>query len=261
MKLSVHMKYRLYFVLQAPGLKGVSQTRTALLTRPPGPSGAAAVSVQTACKAEQPPDTLQHELPVTSREEDNINAGPSQNITSFARVCESLQEWNLKSTIVDSVTSLPTLSPPENPLSSINLQPIESPGQSPTSSLSPVKIPCAQLQRTENIQPSTKFTPISSMVPPKPIPGESEEDFLKRKREYWRIKKKEQRARKAIQEKGVTSKRPSINWRPVHDLQTRAGDTDSAAQVQPTLLLYFKHSFAVVDVKISDPFKVVVVVS
>lgn len=42
------------------------------------------------------------------------------------------------------------------------------------------------------------------MVPPKPIPGESEQDFLRRKREYWRIKKKEQRARKAVREKGIT---------------------------------------------------------
>lgn len=53
------------------------------------------------------------------------------------------------------------------------------------------------------------------MVPPKPIPGESEEDFLKRKREYWRIKKKEQRARKAIRDKVITPKRASTNWRPI----------------------------------------------
>ncbi|XP_050931445.1 uncharacterized protein si:dkey-28a3.2 isoform X5 [Lates calcarifer] len=106
--------------------------------------------------------------------------------------------------------------PPENPLSSINLQPIEPPGQTPNSTLSPMKIPCSQLQSpTHMIQPPTKLAPMSTMVPPKPIPGESEEDFLRRKREYWRIKKKEQRARKAIRDKGITPRRAANNWRPI----------------------------------------------
>ncbi len=119
----------------------------------------------------------------------------------------------------------PTLKPPDNPLSSINLQPIEPPGQILNSTLSPVETSCAQLQSTTPlIQAPSKLIPISTMVPPKPIPGESEEDFLKRKREYWRIKKKEQRARKAIRDKGITPRRSSNNWRPIlpaHGLQTR----------------------------------------
>ncbi|KAM6949050.1 uncharacterized protein FYW47_015422 [Aplochiton taeniatus] len=53
------------------------------------------------------------------------------------------------------------------------------------------------------------------MVPPKPIQGESDEDFLRRKREYWRVKKKEQRARKAMKDRQLTQKRASVNWKPI----------------------------------------------
>lgn len=70
----------------------------------------------------------------------------------------------------------------------------------------------------------TKLASITAMVPPKPIPGESEEDFLRRKREYWRVKKKEQRARKAIRDKGVTPRRAPNNLRPIlpaQDTQTQ----------------------------------------
>lgn len=55
------------------------------------------------------------------------------------------------------------------------------------------------------------------MVPPKRVPGESEEEFMRRKREYWRVKKKEQRYRKAIRDRELSQKK---NWRsvlPVHD--------------------------------------------
>lgn len=76
------------------------------------------------------------------------------------------------------------------------------------------------------IQPPNKLAPISTMGLPKPVPGESEEDFQRRKREYWRIKKKEQRARKAIQDKGIAQRRASKNWRrilpaPAPDPQTQ----------------------------------------
>jgi len=73
----------------------------------------------------------------------------------------------------------------------------------------------------------TKLASITAMVPPKPIPGESEEDFLRRKREYWRVKKKEQRARKAIRDKGVTPRRAPNNLRPIlpaQDTQTQVDE-------------------------------------
>lgn len=56
---------------------------------------------------------------------------------------------------------------------------------------------------------------ISSMGPPKPVPGESEEETLRKKREYWRVRKKEQRARKAMRDGEMTEKRPSVNWQPI----------------------------------------------
>ncbi|XP_078147855.1 uncharacterized protein LOC144543546 [Centroberyx gerrardi] len=132
-----------------------------------------------------------------------------------------VRKWTLEvpeSTDVDSAPSLPTLKPPDNPLSSINLQPIEPLGQSPncTSTRNPVKIPCVPPRSPQHMLPAPgKLAPISTMVPPKPIPGESEEDFLKRKREYWRVKKKEQRARKAIRDRELTQRRASNNWRPI----------------------------------------------
>ena len=158
-----------------------------------------------------------------------MNAGTSQTESEYLGVPESRQQampgpakWATGSRDEDATICLPTLKPPDNPLSSINLQPIEPPGQTPTSTLSPIKIPCDQLQNpTHPIQPLTKLTPLSTMVPPKPIPGESDEDFLKRKREYWRIKKKEQRARKAIRDKGNIPRRASNNWRPILPAQDK----------------------------------------
>ncbi|XP_031596783.2 uncharacterized protein si:dkey-28a3.2 isoform X2 [Oreochromis aureus] len=74
---------------------------------------------------------------------------------------------------------------------------------------------------THKKQSSIQLAPVSTMVPPKPIPGESEQDFLRRKREYWRIKKKEQRARKAVRDKGITQSFNSWKTRlPPLDLQT-----------------------------------------
>ncbi|XP_069564011.1 uncharacterized protein [Brachyistius frenatus] len=186
---------------------------------------------QTTSDAEQSPDALRVQLPVTGGEQSVANTGPSTSMSDSSGAPESPQlspEWMSQSTDEDSAPSLPTLKPPENPLSSINLQPIEPPGHSPRSVLSPIKIPCAQSQGATLMIPSpTKLAPVSTMVPPKPIPGEPEEDFLRRKREYWRIKKKEQRARKAIRDKGGTPKKTADTWRPippVQDIQTPDSD-------------------------------------
>ncbi|XP_069015107.1 proteoglycan 4 isoform X3 [Embiotoca jacksoni] len=186
---------------------------------------------QTTSDAEQSPDALQVQPPVTGGEQSVATTGPSAGMSDSSGAPESPQlspEWMSQSTDEDSAPSLPTLKPPENPLSSINLQPIEPPGHSPRSVLSPIKIPCAQSQSATLMIPSpTKLAPVSTMVPPKPIPGEPEEDFLRRKREYWRIKKKEQRARKAIRDKGGTPKKTADAWRPVppvQDIQTPDSD-------------------------------------
>ncbi|CAI5677520.1 unnamed protein product [Oreochromis niloticus] len=80
---------------------------------------------------------------------------------------------------------------------------------------------CTLQSPTHKKQSSIQLAPVSTMVPPKPIPGESEQDFLRRKREYWRIKKKEQRARKAVRDKGITQSFNSWKTRlPPLDLQT-----------------------------------------
>lgn len=83
------------------------------------------------------------------------------------------------------------------------------------------------------MQSPGQLAPISSMAPPKPIPGEAEQDFLRRKREYWRIKKKEQRARKAVQDKGITPARASNSWKPV--LPPLDLHTDVSCTVTPPL--------------------------
>ncbi|XP_068569770.1 uncharacterized protein si:dkey-28a3.2 [Cebidichthys violaceus] len=182
----------------------------------------------TTRNAEQSPEALQVKLPVTMvscsprSEQSHANTGPSQVVSDCQGAHENLQQampssrkWMSRSTDLDLAPSLPTLKPPDNPLSSINFQPIEPP-LTPNSTLSPIKIPCSQLQSpTHIIHTPTKLVSLTSMVPPKPIPGESEEDFLRRKREYWRIKKKEQRARKAIRDKGVSPRRTSNNLKPI----------------------------------------------
>lgn len=230
---------------QAPGLnimntvKGVNRPAKPALQ--PKPSIAALTAVTsiptvllvspTTSNAEQSPDTLQVKLPVTSvscsPRSEQMSVGPSQMVSDYhenpQQAAPASRKWISRST--DSAPSLPTLKPPDNPLSSINLQPIEPP-LTPNPTLSPIKIPCTQLQSpTQMMESPAKLAPITTMVPPKPIPGESEEDFLRRKREYWRIKKKEQRARKAIRDKGVTPRRDSNNLRPIlpaQDLQTQS---------------------------------------
>lgn len=188
----------------------------------------------TSSDAEQSPDTLQVKLPVSSvscsPESQRIKYEPPQMEPSCVEALENqailgAQKWISGSSEVDSAPCLPTLKPPDNPLSSINLQPIELPGQTQDSTLSPTNIPGAHPQSpTDLIQLPNKLVPVTTMVPPKPIPGESEEDFLKRKREYWRVKKKEQRARKAIRDKGITPNRDPSNWKsvlPAQDVQTQ----------------------------------------
>ncbi|XP_074480754.1 uncharacterized protein LOC141761318 [Sebastes fasciatus] len=229
-------------IIQAPGLdimntvKGVNRpAKPALQPKPSVASLTAVTSIPTVllvspttCNVEQPPDTLQVKLPITSvscsprREQNHMSVGPSQMdyLENLQQAVPASRKWMSRRT--DSTSSLPTLKPPDNPLSSINLQPIEPPL---TPNSSPIKIPCAQLQSpTHMLESPIKLGPIAIMVPPKPVPGEAEEDFLRRKREYWRIKKKEQRARKAIREKGVSPRRASNNLRPIlpaQDQQTQ----------------------------------------
>nr|XP_046236370.1 uncharacterized protein si:dkey-28a3.2 [Scatophagus argus] len=186
----------------------------------------------TTCNAEQSPDTLQVKLPITSVSCSLRSESDCQTESNYLGPPEKKQQampgpqkWMCRSTDVDPAPCLPTLKPPDNPLSSINLQPIEPPGQTPNSTPSPITISCEQLQiPTHLLQPPAKLAPVSTMVPPKLIPGESEGDFLRRKREYWRIKKKEQRARKAIRDKGMSPSKASTNWRPtlpVQDIQAQ----------------------------------------
>lgn len=235
-------------------VKGVSPpAKPALQPKPSVASLTAVTSIPTVlvvspttCNAEQSPDTLQVKLPVTSvscsptseQNSMNVEVEPSQIMSDYLGAPENEQQdmpaspqWMSRSPDVDSAPSPPTLKPPDNPLSSINLQPIEPPGQTLSPSLSPIENSCAQPQSpTHMIFDPSKLAPLSTMVPPKLFPGESQEDFLRRKREYWRIKKKEQRARKAIRDKGTSPRRASNNWRPIlpaEDLQTQV----RAAQV------------------------------
>ncbi|XP_034080714.1 uncharacterized protein si:dkey-28a3.2 [Gymnodraco acuticeps] len=165
----------------------------------------------TTCSANRFPDRIQVKLPVppASRsprtQQNHMDTG--QMVSTHQGDHENqqgmTQKWTSTCTGVHKPPFLPPLKPPENPLSSINLQPIEPPH---TPSSSPIKIPCAQLQSAT----------------PKAIPGESEEDFLRRKREYWRVKKKEQRARKAIREKGWRTPNHMRSILPAQDLHTQS---------------------------------------
>ncbi|KAG7496856.1 hypothetical protein JOB18_026414 [Solea senegalensis] len=174
------------------------------------------VATSTTC---QSPDPLTSVSCSLRSKQNNKDFGPSQIMSDSLGAPETKQqaslcsqEWLSTSTDEDTAPSLPTLKPPDNPLSSINLQPIEP--QGPT--LSPLKIPCPQLPSPSRmIQSPCTLASVSAMAPPKRIPGEPEEDFLRRKREYWRVKKKEQRARKAVQVKGASPRRAANNWRPI----------------------------------------------
>lgn len=202
------------FFFQTPGLviinslKGASPpAKRALQPKPPVSPLDSVTSIptvlvvsQTTSNAQQSACTLQVRLPITSNEYSSVKLGPSHAVSSCAGVSESLQlSQASRSTDVDSAPALTAAKPPDKPLSSTDMHLIEPLGQSP------LKIPSAHLQSPPHKkQSSIQLAPVSTMVPPKPIPGESEQDFLRRKREYWRIKKKEQRARKAVREKGIT---------------------------------------------------------
>ncbi|XP_054609659.1 uncharacterized protein LOC129168423 isoform X2 [Dunckerocampus dactyliophorus] len=145
------------------------------------------VLTSSSCSAEPSTNSIKVKHPVTSKPCD-VNE-PHATPASL--------KWTSRST-----DFLPTLKPPDNPLSTINLHPIEPPGQTPNPTLCSIKI----TQTSKHFQ---AVAPLSTMGPPKPVPGESKEDFQKRKREYWRIKKKEQRARKAVGDKGIAQSRVS----------------------------------------------------
>lgn len=141
------------------------------------------------------------------------------------------------STSTDSSPFLPALKPPDNPLFSIDLLPIEPAGQTPDSSFGPVKMPHAHIQKLarEGHEVPTTLSPArTTMVPPKLNPGDCEEEFLRRRREYWRIKKKEQRAKKAKREKVGAQRRTSTSgWRPIlpsQDIPIQPGASQDCGQ-------------------------------
>lgn len=161
-----------------------------------------------------PQSTLRVKSPVSSRDSDPDSRMKGEN-----------RNMNI------APFSVPTLKPPDNPLSSINMQPIEPPCPSVTRNIRPITIPCPPKQNNAVLVKSVK-----NLVPPKPIPGESNEDFQKRKREYWRIKKKEQRARKAFQDKDKAPK-PSCSQRlPKAPLQTHC-DQEEDEWMTPSVQL------------------------
>ncbi|KAJ0006473.1 hypothetical protein NQD34_013746 [Periophthalmus magnuspinnatus] len=158
-----------------------SAIRPALLPKPSTQSGTTATSMPTVLLVSPtvanagPQGTLRVKSPVCSRDPDNDHRRENENTNV-------------------NISVLPTLMPPDNPLSSMNMQPIENFNRT----LRSITIPCPPKQ---NNAQNVASRSIGTVVPPKRIPGESEEDFQKRKREYWRIKKKEQRARKAFHDK------------------------------------------------------------
>lgn len=177
-----------------------------------------------------PQSTLRVKSPVSSRDSDMQTRRKTAN-----RIMN-----------ITSPSSLPTLKPPANPLTSVNLLPIEPPVQNITNitnitnvtnitrNLRSITAPCPPKQNTP-----LPVKSVSNLVPPKPIPGESNEDFQKRKREYWRIKKKEQRARKAIQDKDNKSPQPSCSQNlpqctPQEPPQTHC-EQDSDAWMSPSV--------------------------
>lgn len=167
---------------------------------------------------EQPPDDLQVQSPpsgfscafeTSAREGLGPPPNQQQEGTSAAKAASS--------TDMDFVDAscFSVLEPPANPLCTLGLQPIAAPPKTPDRNPVPAEVPCARFPAAACAKPA----PVNAMAPPKRTPGEREEDFLRRKREYWRIKKKEQRAKKAIQEKGITANRASTDA-PSQNLQS-----------------------------------------
>lgn len=175
----------------------------------------------------QPSDNLQVELPPTGSSFSlQTNTGlPQMNCEHFgsenqqeeATPLQDPEMYTNSETANNSHISI--LEPPPNPLCRISLGPTEPPPQTSDSSPVPAEIPYGQFQAAANTR-SNRPAPVSTMVPPKHLPGEPEEEFLRRKREYWRIKKKEQRAKKAILDKGIALNRASTDM-PTQDIQTQ----------------------------------------
>ncbi|XP_030194485.1 uncharacterized protein LOC115529687 [Gadus morhua] len=175
----------------------------------------------------------------------------------------------------NAAPALATLTPPDNPLSSINLFPIEP--LAPTSGRhasygSPVRPAHTQPPKPKPAHASpTKLVPLSTLAPPKPIPGESQEEFLRRKREYWRVKKKEQRARKAIRDRELSQRRAPGNWKPIRPAKDQErpqytenqdlGDCDPAYEDSERLMSstsdaemgYYSYSSDTVQLEDGDP--------
>ncbi|MEQ2202603.1 hypothetical protein XENOCAPTIV_008211 [Xenoophorus captivus] len=124
-----------FSIVQTAGLN-INDIKCVKATKPPIQStspvtSVAAVSsipevlVVTTCKAEQSPDALQVKLPIISTE-GNVSDGTSSHLTDFAgESSQHCQKWTPRTTETDTASSLPTLKPPDNPLSAIHLHPIE----------------------------------------------------------------------------------------------------------------------------------------
>ncbi|XP_029696523.1 uncharacterized protein isoform X3 [Takifugu rubripes] len=147
------------------------------------------------------------------------NGWPSDNHQNQQEDTTLVQKTTMPTNTVDDASCLSVLEPPANPLCRISLQPTEPPPGTSDYTPLPAEIPCALFQTPAYTKPNNP-APVTTMVPPKHIPGEREEDFLRRKREYWRIKKKEQRAKKAIQDKVITLNRASTDI-PNQNIQTQ----------------------------------------
>ncbi|MEQ2169003.1 hypothetical protein GOODEAATRI_020488 [Goodea atripinnis] len=111
-------------------IKCVNATKPSIQSTSPVTSVAAVSSIPevlvvTTCKAEQSPDALQVKLPIISTE-GNVSDGTSSHLTDFAgESSQHCQKWTPRTTETDTASSLPTLKPPDNPLSAIHLHPIE----------------------------------------------------------------------------------------------------------------------------------------
>ncbi|CAL1590717.1 unnamed protein product [Knipowitschia caucasica] len=128
------------------------------------------------------------------------NAGPQGTLRVKSPVCSRDPGYGSTRGIENAhvnISGFPALQPPDN-LLSINAQPAQTLGQNFSRTLRSTTVPCPPKPDNAHIIASRG---VGSIAPPKRVSGESEEDFHKRKREYWRIKKKEQRARRAFQHK------------------------------------------------------------
>lgn len=197
-------------------IKKSAVMKTSLLPKPSAQSGAVLPTMPTVLLVSPsasnagPQSTLRVKSPVTSRDSDANKGRKNEN-----------RPMDIPP------LSLPLLKPPENPLA--KLQPMDLPSQNFTNNLKCITIPCPPKQNN-----ACPVKSVSNLVPPKPIPGESDEDFQKRKREYWRIKKKEQRARKAFRDNDSSPKSSFSQNLLQESLQTRC-EQESDEWMSPTV--------------------------